>query len=111
MRFVVFIVLAIPYSIALQCISSGTENGTGGEQQKTCADSAKFCYTLDQSLNGTQIQQKGCSDNSTCSDVGTFDRPDLNGTVTCCTTELCNPAAPVSLLITVLAAAAAACWI
>ncbi|GMS90924.1 hypothetical protein PENTCL1PPCAC_13099, partial [Pristionchus entomophagus] len=114
-RLVVLFILAIPVSIALQCIYSATENSadvTGlGEQQKSCADSTKFCFTLDQAVNDTQIQQRGCSDDTLCSDIGTFDMPDLKGSVTCCTGDFCNPAAPVSLLIAVRTATAAACWV
>ncbi|GMS99375.1 hypothetical protein PENTCL1PPCAC_21550, partial [Pristionchus entomophagus] len=106
-RVVLLVLLTLPASMAIECISSQTLNGDDLYVQKVvCRDSVKYCYSL--YLQDQHLTDKGCGIKSVCKTEGDNYVDVLNETAKCCSGDLCNTAARSSLVLTVLAAAAAA---
>ncbi|GMS90191.1 hypothetical protein PENTCL1PPCAC_12366 [Pristionchus entomophagus] len=115
MRVVLLALLLLPFSIAIKCmVGAGTTKDNVVTSQGDCTDVVKYCYTLDSTLVGVHSITKSCDVGTTFCGKGVGDSAYNGvlgqGTVFCCQGDYCNPASSTSLLMTVLAAAAAFLW-
>ncbi|GMS99379.1 hypothetical protein PENTCL1PPCAC_21554, partial [Pristionchus entomophagus] len=106
-RVVLLVLLTLTASMAIKCYYSMSVNGNdyGTARIVDCDEIVKYCYTLDLPDHSTM---KDCGMSIICKQEGYNDVPFMGATAKCCTGDYCNSAARSSLLLTVLAAAAAA---
>ncbi|GMS90189.1 hypothetical protein PENTCL1PPCAC_12364, partial [Pristionchus entomophagus] len=112
MHLSLLVLLSVPVALALDCYQGMTMSGKGAFGSSACLDTkAQYCFTSEVTapILGVKTVVKACDSGDICKDVGKITATDGSGLVTtCCKGNDCNPASSISLLMTILAAAAAA---
>ncbi|GMR40997.1 hypothetical protein PMAYCL1PPCAC_11192, partial [Pristionchus mayeri] len=106
MKFALLLLLLVPAALAIKCWAG---DGKSDKYEDKKCDASDFCfYTNKVDNDGVHTHPKGCGDAAACTNENCT--PLFGGEICCCKGDHCNSAAGSSLLMTMLAAGAAA-WL
>ncbi|GMS90187.1 hypothetical protein PENTCL1PPCAC_12362, partial [Pristionchus entomophagus] len=94
-----------PAIFTFECFTGVSVNNNGAFIPTSCLAGEQYCFTMDVTLLGVHTVTRSCDPGFICKGEGLFDQ--YGGHIFCCRGKDCNSASRMSLLMTILAAAAA----